>query len=103
MEIMGYDGKPYEKVYDPETGRGWLATTSALCRVISVCGRTVFTRFVSPSTGDMALVYLASEDHEDNGVAHIVRRQNGDSVDCFSVSLIDFINGDYKLPEKGEL
>lgn len=103
MEIMGYDGKSYEKEYDPETGRGWLATTAALCRVISVCGRTAFTRFVSPSTGDMALVYLASESHEDIGKAYIIKRQNGDCVNCFSVSLIDFINGDYKLPEKGEL
>lgn len=102
MEIIGYDGKVYKKAYDPETGRGWLATTSAICRVISFCGRTVFTRFVSPSTGDEALVYLASESYKDSGMAYVVKRQNGDPVYC-AVSLIDFINGDYKLPEKGEL
>ena len=103
MEIIGYDGKLYEKNYDPETGRGWLATTSALCRAISVNGHEVFTRFVSPSTGDVALVYLASEFHEDIGMAYIVRQQNGVCINCFAVSLIDFINGDYKLPEEREL
>lgn len=102
MEIMGYDGKTYGNGYDPETGKGWLATTSALCRVISVNRREVFTRFVSPSTGDEALIYLASESRENNGMAYIIRRQNGGFAHC-AVSLIDFINGDYKLPEKGEL
>lgn len=102
MDIIGFNGKPYFKAYDCETGKGWLGVESALCGVISVQDTEIFTRIMSPSTGDKALVYMASKDAGLMGKALVCARQNGEFVNYFSVPLVDFIRGDYKLPEKGE-
>ena len=96
-KIKGFDGKEYKHSYTAQNG-GWLDTDSAICGVISITGDRVVTRVKSPTTGDEALLYLASPYIEDFGVVSVTK-----DGEYMRIPLVDFINGDYKLPEKGEL
>ena len=95
--VVGFDGKEYNHKYSVSESAGWLATESAMFRVISILNGVVFTRMRSPVTGEDALLYL-SGDPSQFGIVSVYKDGN-----YIHVPLIDFINGDYKLPEKGEL
>lgn len=95
--VVGFDGKEYNHKYSVSESTGWLATESAMFGVISICHGKVFTRMRSPITGEDALLSLAG-DPSQFGIVSVCKDGN-----YIHVPLIDFINGNYKLPEKGEL